>query len=113
MKKNYEPDRGDIIRLDFNPQSGHEQMGRRPAIVLSPISNNKKVGLALICPITSKVKGYPFEVLLPTNLTVTGVIIADQVKSMDWKVRNADFIEKAPKSVISETIGKLGTLLKI
>jgi mRNA interferase MazF len=114
MKKaKYCPDRGDIIWLDFNPQSGHEQMGRRPALVISPLMYNKKVGLALICPITSQVKNYPFEVVLPENLKISGVIISDQVKSLDWKVRNAEFIVKAPAGIVAETIGKLSALIKI
>lgn len=76
----YVPDRGDVVWLDFTPQAGHEQGGRRPAVVLSPVAYNKKVGLALLCPITSQVKGYPFEVLIPSGSPVTGVILADQVK---------------------------------
>ncbi len=111
-KKRFVPGRGDIIWLDFNPQSGHEQRGRRPAIVLSPVEYNEKAGLALVCPITSHIKGYPFEVLLPEKAVIKGVIIADQVKSLDWQHRNAEFIEKAPKNVINETIGKFSTLIQ-
>jgi len=110
---NYCPDSGDLVWLDFNPQSGHEQKGRRPAIVLSPINYNTKVGLALFCPITSQIKGYPFEVLLPESLNIYGVIISDQIKSLDWKVRNVEFISKAPKYVIEETINKFSTLINI
>ncbi|HRS02465.1 MAG TPA: endoribonuclease MazF, partial [Bacteroidota bacterium] len=95
VEKQYIPDRGDIVWLEFNPQSGHEQKGRRPAIVLSPYEYNLKVGLALFCPITSQVKGYPFEVSLPERFPINGVIISDQIKSLDWKVRNAEFIAKA------------------
>lgn len=73
----YEPDRGDIVRLTFDPQAGHEQAGRRPAVILSPKAYNARVGLALICPVTTKVKGYPFEVALPRNLAVSGVVLAD------------------------------------
>lgn len=108
---NYCPDRGDLVWLDFNPQSGHEQRGRRPAIVLSPINYNLKVGLALFCPITSQIKGYPFEVLLPESLNISGVIISDQIKSLDWQVRNIEFISKAPKYIIDETIKKFSTLI--
>jgi len=86
----YIPDRGDIVWITFNPQAGHEQAGRRPALVLSPKAYNGKVGLALLCPITSQIKGYPFEVLIPDGLPVNGVILADQVKSLDWKARNAE-----------------------
>ena len=83
----YVPRRGDIVWLTFNPQADHEQAGRRPAVVLSPLSYNAKVGLAVICPITSAVKGYPFEVNLPHGLPISGVILADQVKSLDWQTR--------------------------
>lgn len=88
----YVPRRGDIVWIDFNPQKGHEHTGRRPAIVLSPEAYNKKVGLALFCPITRQVKGYPFEVMLPPELSVSGVILADQIKSLDWVARNAAHI---------------------
>lgn len=84
----YIPERSDIVWLDFNPQTGREQAGRRPALVLSPASYNSKVKLALLCPITTKVKGYPFEVTLLKGLEVTGVVLADQVKSLDWHFRN-------------------------
>ncbi|MCX7735965.1 MAG: endoribonuclease MazF [Candidatus Kapabacteria bacterium] len=110
---NYCPDRGDIVWLDFDPQSGHEQKGRRPAIVISPKDYNAKVGLALCCPITNKVKGYPFEVLLPPDITVKGVIISDQIKSLDWKIRNVEFITKADNKTLKETINKFSTLIKI
>lgn len=113
VASDYYPERGDIVWLDFDPQSGHEQKGRRPAIVISPKIYNSKTGLALLCPITNQVKGYPFEVILPSNLTVTGVIIADQIKSLDWKVRNAEFIVKAPKNVLNETMNKFLTLVKL
>jgi len=108
----YCPERGDIVWLDFDPQSGHEQKGRRPAIVISPKIYNSKAGLALFCPITNQIKGYPFEVQLPSNLPVTGVIISDQMKSFDWKIRNAELIVKAPKKVLLEVINKFSTLVK-
>ena len=95
----------------MNPQAGHEQAGRRPAVVLSPRTYNGKVGLALFCPVTSQVKGYPFEVRLPPNLVVTGVILADQVKSLDWRARRAEFAGTAPGAAVSEVLLKLGTLL--
>lgn len=113
VESDYSPERGDIVWLDFDPQSGHEQKGRRPAIIISPKIYNSKTRLALFCPITNQVKGYPFEVILPSNLTVTGVIIADQIKSLDWKVRNAEFIVKAPKNVLDETMNKFLTLVKL
>jgi mRNA interferase MazF len=107
----YCPDRGDIVWLDFNPQKGHEQMSRRPAIVLSPLKYNKKIGLALFCPITSQIKDYPFEVKLPSQSKIQGVIISDQVKSLDWKIRNIEFIEKANYVIITKTILKLSSIL--
>jgi mRNA interferase MazF len=80
----YIPARGDVVYLDFDPQAGREQKGRRPALVLSPIAYNRRVGLCVACPITNQVKGYPFEVAIPAGFQVTGVILADQVKSLDW-----------------------------
>jgi len=105
------PDRGDVVRVSMNPQAGHEQAGRRPAIVLSPASYNGKVGLAILCPITNQVKGYPFEVSLPSDLPVTGVILSDQAKSLDWRARRAEFICKVPPENVLEVLQKLGTLL--
>ena len=107
----YEPERGDIVWLTFNPQAGHEQAGRRPAVVLSPRAYNSKVGLAILCPITSKIKGYPFEVMIPADCDVTGVVLADQVKSLDWRARNASYICTLPEPVMAEILQKLGLLL--
>lgn len=107
----YVPERGDAIWINFNPQAGHEQAGRRPAIVLSPQRYNGKVGLCLLCPITNKAKGYPFEVSIPTDSGVTGVVLSDQAKSLDWRVRNAEFIAELPDSVTSEALRKLKSLL--
>ncbi|HRW09803.1 MAG TPA: endoribonuclease MazF [Caldilineaceae bacterium] len=107
----YVPSRGDVVWLQFNPQAGHEQAGHRPAVILSPQSYNEKVGLAIVCPITSQRKGYPFEVVLPDEVTVTGVVLADQVKRLDWRVRNATFQETLPEGVMAEILAKLGTLL--
>lgn len=100
----YVPDRGDAIWLEFTPQAGHEQAGRRPALVLSPRAYNEKVGLALVCPITSRSKGYPFEVAIPDGLNVAGVILADQVNSLDWIARRAAFIDAIPAVVIRDTL---------
>lgn len=100
-----------MVRLTFNPQAGHEQAGRRPAVVLSPRAYNAKVGLALLCPITSHVKGYPFEVAIPAGLPVNGVILADQVKSLDWQAREAEFICELPAAAVSEILQKVGVLL--
>ncbi|RUA16308.1 MAG: endoribonuclease MazF [Clostridia bacterium] len=107
----YRPDRGDIIWLTFHPQTGHEQAGRRPALVLSPVAYNAKVGLAILCPITSRIKGYPFEVMIPDGLQVTGVILSDQVKSLDWKARNAELVCRAPQATVDEVLQKLKALL--
>lgn len=106
----YVPERGDAVLLDFNPQSGHEQAGRRPAIVVSPSSYNRKVGLALFCPITNQAKGYSFEVAIPKNAKVSGVVLSDQIKNLDWQARNVEFIVKLPDSVIEEVLKKLKTL---
>jgi len=105
------PDRGDVVRISMNPQAGHEQAGRRPAVVLSPAAYNGKVGLAILCPITNQVKGYPFEVAIPQGLPVTGVVLADQAKSLDWKARNAEVISSLPPETTQEVLLKLGALL--
>ena len=111
MADNFIPHIGDVIWIDMQPQAGHEQSGRRPAIVLSPKAYNGKVGLALLCPVTNQVKGYPFEVMIPSGLKVKGVVLSDQVKSLDWKIRNADFCDKLPEAVVLEILKKLETLL--
>lgn len=108
----YVPSRGDVVWLDFNPQTGHEQAGKRPAFVLSPAAYNRKVGLALFCPITNKVKGYPFEVDVTEGLEVTGTILSDQIKSLDWKARDATFICKLSDEVIEQVLAKSATLLQ-
>ena len=113
MMDNYIPNRGDVVWINMNPQAGHEQSGRRPAVVLSPYSYNAKVGLALFSPVTNQIKGYPFEVIIPEGFKVTGAILSDQVKSLDWKVRNAEFFDKIPESVALEILTKLATLLRI
>ena len=110
-QKNYIPDQGDLVWLEFNPQAGHEQAGLRPALVVSPASYNGAVGLALICPITSKIKGYPFEVLLPKKLKINGAILSDQIKSLDWRVRKAKFISKAPAEIVNEVIEKIHAII--
>jgi mRNA interferase MazF len=105
----YVPDRGDAVWIMLNPQAGHEHAGRRPAVVLSPAAYNGRVGLAILCPLTNQIKGYPFEVVLPTGLTVTGAILSDQVKSLDWRARNASFICTLPPATITEVLQKLTT----
>lgn len=109
--KGYVPKRGDAVWLAFDPQAGHEQAGRRPAVVLSPEAYNGKVGLAVFCPITSQKKGYPFEVNIPDGLKVSGVVLADQVKSLDWRARDATLICALPARTITEALEKLGALL--
>ena len=111
VKKKYIPDRGDIVWLDFNPQSGHEQKGRRPAIVISPALYNEKTNLAIFCPITTQIKGYPFEVNV-SEKKIEGVVLADQVKSLDWKQRNAKFIVKSKDDVTNLVLQKLSLLIK-
>lgn len=111
-KSRYVPRRGDAVWLNFDPQTGSEQAGHRPALVLSPASYNGKVGLALLCPVTSRVKGYPFEVRLPKGLGVHGVVLADQVRSLDWRRREAERIEAVPEAVVQEVIAKVRTLLR-
>ncbi len=107
----FTPDRGDLVWLTFNPQAGHEQAGRRPALVLSPRAYNGKAGLAVACSITQQVKGYPFEVLLPTGLPVVGAVLSDQLKSLDWKQRQATLIARAPKETVAEVLAKVSALL--
>jgi len=107
----YVPRRGDVVWLQFNPQAGSEQAGRRPAVVISPEAYNGRVGLMICCPITNQQKGYPFEVALPDGVGVTGVILSDQVKSLDWRARQADFITALPDDVVEDLLAKLRTLL--
>jgi mRNA interferase MazF len=111
MARPYVPSRGDLVWLEFDPQAGHEQRGRRPALVLSPKAYNRRVGLALCCPVTSQVKGYPFEVTLPPGLNVTGAVLADQVKSLDWRRRRASLLAPSPAGVLDETVAKILALL--
>ncbi|RJR39740.1 MAG: endoribonuclease MazF [Deltaproteobacteria bacterium] len=111
MTAPYIPERGDVVWLDFHPQTGHEQRGRRPAVVLSPHTYNGKVGLALFCPISSRIKGYPFEVPVPADCGVTGVVLADHVKNLDWRARRAEFICRLPNQVITDILAKLAVLI--
>ena len=110
VRKKYVPERGDIVWLNFNPQSGHEQSGKRPAIVISPKEYNEKTGLGIFCPITSKIKNYPFEVKID-NDKITGVALSDQIKSMDWRTRNIEFILKETSETVDEVINKMSVLL--
>jgi len=110
MTKMYVPERGDIVWLSFDPQAGHEQSGHRPALVLSPVSYNRTTGLMLCCPLTTQIKGYPFEVLVDGK-GKKGVVLADQVKSMDWLAREAEKKGKVSKETLEEVLGKLKTIL--
>ena len=110
VNKKYVPKRRDIVWLNFDPQSGHEQKGKRPAIVISPEEYNEKTGLGLFCPITSKIKDYPFEVKIE-NKKIIGVVLSDQIKSLDWKTREIEFIIKETSETVDEIINKIGILL--
>ena len=107
------PSRADIVWLGFDPQAGNEQSGRRPALVISPKSYNRAVGLALVCPITSQVKGYPFEVPLPPEGRASGVVLSDQVKSLDWRARRAERFDGAPEDVMQEVMARIAALLEL
>jgi mRNA interferase MazF len=107
----YVPDRGDLVWLQFTPQRGHEQAGLRPALVLSPRAYNRKVGLALACPVTSQVKGYPFEVTLPDGLAARGAVLCDQIKSVDWRARKARRLDHVPAGVMVEVTARVVALV--
>ena len=107
----YVPERGHAVWITLNPQAGHEQAGRQPAVVLSPAAYNGKVGLAIFCAITNQIKGYPFEVVIPQGLAVSGAVLADQVKSLDWRARRAELITPLPDTTVAEVLQKLSTLL--
>src|SRR5262245_18851579 len=110
-KASYVPNRGDVVWITLDPQAGHEQAGRRPALVLSPSTYNGRVGLGLFCPITNQAKGYPFEVPIPDGLGVSGVVGADQVKSLDWRARKATRIATIPEELVLDVIERIHTLL--
>lgn len=112
MRARYVPDRGDVVWLEFDPQAGHEQAGHRPAVVLSPRAYNQKSGLALFCPITSRIKRYPFEVVLPPDLSVQGAVLCDQVKSLDWSARRSRLAAKLPDAVLDDVLAKVRPLLR-
>ncbi|MCU0820975.1 MAG: endoribonuclease MazF [Spirochaetes bacterium] len=112
-KSSYIPDRGDIVWLVFNPQTGREHAGKRPALVISPKAYNAKVGLAVFCPITTKEKGYPFEVKIEIKGKVSGVILSDQIKSLDWVQRDATFISKAGIKILNQVIEKISLLISL
>ena len=111
MKMPFVPDAGDFVWLTFDPQSGREQPGRRPALVFSPKNYNAKSGSALVCPVTNQVKGYPFEVAVPAGRGATGVILADHLKSIDWKARHAEPLGRCTEEVMDEVRARLAPLL--
>jgi len=110
-RRRYIPDRGDLVWLNFRPQTGREQAGRRPAVVISPKAYNRPTQLALVCPITSQCKGYPFEVMLPDGLAVQGVVLSDQIKSLDWIAREVERADRLDAVTLSEVIKKVSVLL--
>jgi mRNA interferase MazF len=107
----YVPERGDLVWLTFDPQAGVEQAGRRPALVMSPARYNRAVGLMLACPVTSQRKGYAFEVLIPPGTGIRGVVLADHVKSVDWRARGIEFIAAAPPEAVADTLDRILGLL--
>ncbi len=109
----YTPRRGDVVWLTFDPQAGHEQAGRRPAFVVSPEAYNGKTGRFIVCPVTSRVKGYPFEVPLPSGSTVSGVILSDQIKSLDWKTRRAEFASPTDDVTLEEVVARILPLIGV
>ena len=111
MSGSFVPDVGDFVWLTFAPHAGHEQAGRRPALVLSPRAYNGRAGLAVVCPITSHVKDYPFEVPVPAGYRITGVILADHIRSVDWKARRAERLGTCPEEVVEEVRARLAPLL--
>jgi mRNA interferase MazF len=113
MHSGYCPDAGDIIDINFDPQEGREQRGRRPALVLTPRTYNRRAGLCVLCPITSRQKGYPFEVAIPAGYPVSGVVLSDQVKSLSWERRDAAYRCQGPPSVLGQTKGRVRALLQI
>ena len=113
MSSHYIPDKGHVIKIDMDPTAGHEQGGWRPAIVLSPSTYNGRTSLAVAVPVTNQVKGYPFEVHLTADMRTTGVVLADQVKSVDWRARRARFVEVAPPELLKAIHERVALLLGI
>jgi mRNA interferase MazF len=113
VAREYVPDSGDLIWLDFTPQAGREQAGRRPAVVLSPRAYNEKTSLAVVCPVTSRVKGYPFEVLVPPGMRIQGAILSDHLKNLDWRQRKAEKAGKVSAAVLAQVRGRVAALLEI
>ena len=112
-RQRYIPDRGDLVWLDFRPQAGREQAGRRPAVVVSPKTYNRPTHLALVCPVTNRSKGYPFEVRIPGAVAIQGVVLADQLKSLDWQARKAEFAGRLDAATLAEVVGKVMALVSV
>jgi mRNA interferase MazF len=110
-RERFVPERGDVVKMSFDPQSGREQAGWRPALVVSPGAYNRASSLALLCPITSRAKGYPFEVPLPEDLGIAGVVLVDQIRSLDWRARSAKLVARAPDAVVREVLARLEPLV--
>jgi mRNA interferase MazF len=110
-KSSYTPNRGDVVWLTFDPKAGHEQAGVRPAVVLSPKAYNERSSLIIVVPVTRQIKGYPFEVVLPSDLPVTGAVLSDQIKSVDWRARDARFICLLPATILNNILQRAGVLL--
>jgi mRNA interferase MazF len=110
-RSDYIPERGDAVRIAWNVKSGYDPDGRGMALVLSPAAYNGRVGLALLCPITDRVKGYPFEVPIPGNMKVAGAVLSDEVKSLDWRALDLELICRLPEDTILEVLRKAATLL--
>ena len=113
VARKYVPDAGDLVWLTFDPQAGHEQRGRRPALILSPRSYNARTGLALACPVTSHVKGYPFEVPLAEGCPIIGAVLADHLKNLDWQARRIVFETKASAELVTDVRERLRVLLSL
>jgi mRNA interferase MazF len=111
MAAAYVPERADVVWLTFDPQAGHEQAGRARAVVISPRAYNEKVGLALLCPLTTLAKRYPFEVAIPEGLPINGVVLSDQLKSLDWRARRAEYICELPRLAMVDILAKIRTLV--
>lgn len=113
LARGYVPDSGDLIWLDFTPQAGREQAGRRPALVLTPRTYNEKTSLAIVCPIASCAKGYPFEVALPAGQRISGVVLADHLKSVDWRQRQAEKAARISRTILEQVLDRISALLRI
>lgn len=113
MSAMYQPDRGHFVMMQFTPNAGTEQGGHRPALILSPKSFNIATGLVLACPVTNQIKGSPWEVPLPRGVGVTGAVLSNQVRSLDWIARGATFRSEATHDLLCEVLGRLEAILAL